>query len=114
MAPFRVQVNDPLVKYQTVFLVLDGQPHFLQRLITVKVIWIPDHNGVSGFLFLQGRQDVVLHACIIQFFSSTNIQREATYFATVFAPDGAVPVILGTAGDKLFDGIAVKFIGHFP
>ena len=114
MAPFCVRVDDALVKHQTVFLVLGREFHFFQCLVSVKVIGVPDGDGVSGFPLFQGGQDMLLHACIIQFFSSTDIEGKPSNFAAVFAPDGAVPVIFGTAGDKLFNGIAVQFVGHLP
>ena len=77
------------------------------------MVWVPDHNGVCRFLVLQGSQDMVFHAFIVQYRSPTDVQRETSHFTAIFAPDGAVPVIFRTAGDKLFNGVAVQLVGHF-
>ena len=113
ITPFRVCVNDALVKDKAIVLVLGGQPHLFQRLISVKVIGICHRDDVCGFLVLQGSQDMVFHAFIVQYRSPANVQCKTSHFTAKLAPDGAVPVIFGTAGDKLFNGVAIQLVGHF-
>ena len=113
MTPFCVDVDDALVKHQTVFLVLGGQFHLFQRLITMKVIGVCHRDGVCSFLLFQRGQDVCFHGFVIEFFTTADVQREPSDLAAVTTSDGLVRIIFCSTGDKCFDGIAIKFISHF-
>ena len=68
---------------------------------------------VSVCRVVQLRQDALFHGLVVEHLSTADVQRKSSDFAFEFASDGLESIIFGTAGDKCFDGIAVKFIGHF-
>ena len=114
VAPFRVRVNNALVKDKAIVLVLGGQFHLFQRLITMKVIGVCHHNGVCRFLLFQRGLDMFFHGFVVEFFTTAHVQRETSDLAHIFSFDSLVSVIFCSTGDKCFDGVAIKFIGHLP